>query len=138
MTGIPEILNVGASLLDKLIPDKIERDKLKLKMAELQQNGEFRDEESRYKAIITEAQSADKWTSRARPSFMYVMYAMILAALPMGVLSAFNPEAATMVANGAKMYLESIPDGLWVTFGVGYGGYSYFRTKEKSAIINSK
>ncbi len=47
---------------------------------------------------LAEAQSSDKWTSRARPSFLYVMYTMILFAIPFGFLYAFRPEFAAKMA----------------------------------------
>ena len=34
-------------------------------------------------AIVAEAQSADPRTSRARPSFLYVMYALLIWSIPM-------------------------------------------------------
>ena len=43
------------------------------------------------RAANAEAASADPWTSRARPSFLYVMYALILASVPMGFLAAIRP-----------------------------------------------
>src|SRR5512137_2244250 len=36
-------------------------------------------------AALSEAQSQDKWTSRARPSFMYVIYIIILAGIPVAI-----------------------------------------------------
>ena len=43
-------------------------------------------------AIVAEAQSTDPWTSRARPSFLYMMYALILWAIPMGLIAAADPK----------------------------------------------
>ncbi|NRO95624.1 hypothetical protein GWC77_06700 [Paraburkholderia sp. NMBU_R16] len=82
-------------------------------------------------AILAEAQSKDPWTSRARPSFMYVMYILILCAIPMGVLAAFSPETAVSIARGMQAWLKAIPDALWTTFGTGYAGYVIARTYEK-------
>ena len=56
--------------------------------------------ETQLQAIVAEASSADPWTSRARPNFLYVMYILLLTALPMGVLSAFHPMAARDIAAG--------------------------------------
>jgi hypothetical protein len=82
-------------------------------------------------AIIAEAQSQDPYTSRARPSFLYVMYALILAAIPMGVLHAYNPELAVSIATGLKAWLEALPEELWWLFGAGYLGYTGARTIDK-------
>ncbi len=82
--------------------------------------------------MLEEAKSTDKWTSRARPSFLYVMYTMILVGIPMGFLSAFNPAMATAVATGMKAWLAAVPGDLWSVFGFGYGGYVLARSGEKS------
>ena len=63
-------------------------------------------------AILAEAQAADPWTSRARPSFLYVMYAIILWAIPMGLIAAVRPEAALRIAAGMNAYLNGLPEPL--------------------------
>jgi phosphotransferase system glucose/maltose/N-acetylglucosamine-specific IIC component len=83
-------------------------------------------------AIIAEAQSTDPWTSRARPSFMYVIYVLILAGIPIGILAAFRPDIANNIASGLNLWLRAIPDSLYTLFGVGYLGYTGARTIEKS------
>ena len=82
-------------------------------------------------AILAEANSSDPWTSRARPSFLYVVYVFILAALPFGVLFAFMPGSADAVVVGVKAWLEVIPDAMWTAFTVGYLGYAGARSFEK-------
>lgn len=135
LTGLGSIFEFGTKLIDRLFPDKVaqasERDKAQLAILQMQQSGELTELTERMKAIVAEAQSADPWTSRARPSFMYVIYLMILASIPMGILSAFNPVAATAIATGMKAWLAAIPQELYTLFGVGYVGYAYSRTKEK-------
>lgn len=121
-------LQIAGKMIDKIFPDPIEREKAKLEMVKLNQEGKFKEVEIQMSAIIAEAKSSDPWTSRARPSFLYVMYIMILAAIPMGILSAFNPSVAIQIANGMKAWLSSIPDGLWATFGIGYTGYTVARS----------
>ena len=90
MPLIESLIGPIASIIDKIIPDKEARAKAKLELLALEGSQELKAIEARMSAIVAEAQSADPWTSRARPSFLYVMYAMILFALPMGVLSAFE------------------------------------------------
>ena len=131
---ITDILNIGSTIIDKLFPDKAEKEKMKLELLRLQQDGELKEVEQRMSVMLAEAKSKDPWTSRARPSFMYVIYIMILFAIPMGILSAFNPEIATQVAEGMKSWLSSIPDGLWATFGIGYSGYAISRSYDKKTI----
>ena len=132
IAGLGAIFNMGSKIIDKIWPDKTEAEKAKIELFKMQQAGELKELESSFNAIIAEAQSADPWTSRARPSFMYVMYIMILASLPMGLLFAFKPEVAMAVTAGVKAWLIAIPEELYALFGVGYVGYSVTRSYDKS------
>jgi hypothetical protein len=135
---ITEILGIGAKLIDKIFPDKEKAAEAKLKLMDLEQQGELKELETRMSAILAEAQSADPWTSRARPTFMYVIYLMILAAIPMGIVSAFNPEMAKAIAEGMQAWLGAIPRGLWDTFAIGYSGYAIARSVDKRTVQKKK
>ena len=115
------------SIIDKVIPDKDAREKAKLELLKLQGSQEMELLQTRLSAIVAEANSPDPWTSRARPSFLYIMYAMILWAIPMGVLAAFTPESATAIAQGMNAYLNGLPEPLYALFGTGYLGYTAAR-----------
>lgn len=130
------ILDIGGKLIDKIWPDPAEREKAKAQLFQMQQNGELKELETRMSAILAEAQSKDPWTSRARPSFMYVMYLMILASIPMGLLHAFDPAMSVSIADGMKAWLSAIPQEMWMLFGVGYTGYTYARSKDKQNILS--
>jgi hypothetical protein len=121
-----------AALIDKLIPDPKARDAAKLELLKMQGTQELDIIKAQMSAIIAEAQSADPWTSRARPSFLYVMYILVLWALPMGVLSAFAPGMARDISSGMTGYLGGIPSELWTLFGTGYLGYTAARTWGKA------
>jgi Holin of 3TMs, for gene-transfer release len=69
--------------------------------------------------------------SCAPSSFLYVCYCMILAAIPMGVLYAFDPNHAQKIALGLGAWLAAIPDPVWQLFTVGYLGYTGGRSWEK-------
>lgn len=116
-----------SSLIDRVIPDKAAREKAKLELLALQGTQEMQMIEAQLQAIVAEANSKDPWTSRARPSFLYVMYVLLLTALPMGVLSAFNPAAAREIAAGMNAYLAGLPEPLYALFGTGYLGYTAAR-----------
>ena len=116
-----------ASIIDKIIPDKEAQARAKLELIALQGTQDMQMIETQLKAIVAEANSADPWTSRARPSFLYVMYILLLAALPMGVLSAFSPAAAQDIAAGMNTYLAGLPEPLYALFGTGYLGYTAAR-----------
>ena len=127
MPILESLIGPLASIIDKVIPDKDAREKAKFELIKLEGSHELATIEARLKAIVAEAQSADPWTSRARPSFLYVMYALILCAVPMGLLAAFSPVLATAIGGGMTAYLNALPDELYMLFGTGYLGYTAAR-----------
>ena len=128
---VTAVLEIGGKLLDKLIPDPEAKARAQLELLKAHQAGELTDMQTRLSAIIAEAQSADPWTSRARPSFLYVVYIMMLFSLPMGVVSAFSPETAANIAAGTKAWLEAIPESIINLFMAVMLGYIGGRTVEK-------
>ncbi len=127
MSIIDGIIGPLAKLIDKIIPDPRARDAAKLELLKLQGGQEMETLRTQMAAILAEAQSADPWTSRARPSFLYVMYAIILWAIPMGLIAAYQPAIAKGISDGMNGYLSGIPDALWGLFGTGYLGYTAAR-----------
>lgn len=121
-----------STLLDKVIPDPKARDEAKLKLLELQGSQELDAVKAQLSAIVAEAQSADPWTSRARPAFLYVMYALLLWAIPMGLVAAFRPDMARAIGAGMNSYLAGLPEPLYTLFGTGYLGYTVARTWGKA------
>jgi hypothetical protein len=127
MPLIESLLGPLASIIDKVVPDKAARERAKLELIKLEGTQELEAVHARLSAIVAEARSTDPWTSRARPSFLYVMYAIILWALPMGLVAAFRPEAARDIAAGMNAYLNGLPEPLYALFGTGYLGYTAAR-----------
>lgn len=127
MAILETLIGPIASIIDKIIPDKAARDKAKLELLQLQGSQELAEIQSRLSAIIAEANSADPWTSRARPSFLYVIYSLLLWALPMGLIAAFRPDSAAAIAAGMNAYLSGLPEPLYALFGTGYLGYTAAR-----------
>ena len=127
MSIIDVIIGPIGKLLDKIIPDPQMRDRAKLELIQLQGSQELETLKTQLSAILSESQSRDPWTSRARPSFLYVMYVMILWAIPMGLVAAFAPNVAKGISTGMNAYLAGIPEPLWALFGTGYLGYTAAR-----------
>ena len=127
MPLIESLVGPIASIIDKVIPDKEARARAKLELLKLEGSQELQQIEARMSAIVAEASSGDPWTSRARPSFLYVMYAMLLCAMPMGILAAFRPGTAQDIAAGMNSYLNGLPEPLYALFGTGYLGYTAAR-----------
>jgi len=88
-------------------------------------------EKAKLQVMINEAGSSDPWTSRARPSFMYVIYIMLLASIPMGIVYAVSPITSGNIIAGFGAWLKAIPSDLYALFGAGYLGYGVFRTYDK-------
>ena len=128
MAILEALIGPFAAIIDKVIPDKAARDKAKLELIALQGTQELQQLSTQLSAIVAEANSKDPWTSRARPSFLYVMYVLLLWAIPMGILAAFRPGVASQIASGMNAYLNGLPEPLYALFGTGYLGYTAART----------
>ena len=130
------VANFASKIADKIWPDKqaqeSERQKFELAVMELTKSGALEEMRTSMSAILAEANSSDPWTSRARPTFLYVMYIMILMSIPMGIVAAFRPELAAAVASGMKAWLAAIPEELYTLFGVVSIGYVGARSYEKA------
>ncbi len=127
MALLEALIGPIAALIDKVIPDKAQRDRAKLELLQMHGSQDLAEINARLSAIVAEANSHDPWTSRARPSFLYVMYVLLLWALPMGLLAAFSPAKAAEIAAGMNAYLSGLPEPLYALFGTGYLGYTAAR-----------
>ena len=128
MSIIEGLIGPIAKLIDKIIPDPEARDRAKLELLKMEGSQEMEAISTRMTAIVAEANSADPWTSRARPSFLYVMYVLLLWAIPMGLIAAADPRMAAGISGGMTAYLRGIPEELYALFGTGYLGYTAART----------
>ncbi len=125
MPLVSGLLGIGNKLLDKFIPDPVEREKAKVAMLEAQAAGELKEMELSLGAILAEANSADKWTSRARPSFLYVFYLVLLCLVLLApVVGIFQPDAMHLFYTNVKLGFDALPEPLWWTFTTGYLGYT--------------
>lgn len=137
MTLIETIVGPLSSIIDKIIPDHAARERAKLELLSLEGSHELRVLEAQLSAIVAEARSDDPWTSRARPSFLYVMYALILFSIPMGILAAFSAPAAAAIGGGITAYLRGLPEEIYALFGTGYLGYTAARQWGKIRGVDS-
>jgi Holin of 3TMs, for gene-transfer release len=129
--AVTAVSNLADTILRAAFPDPQDRAKAEAIRSAAAVQAAVAQTSASLQAILEEAKSPDRWTSRARPSFLYVCYVMILAAIPMGVLWAFDPDHADKIAIGLQHWLAAIPDPVWQLFTFGYLGYTGGRSWEK-------
>ncbi len=128
-----DFIPVLGDVLDKIIPDAAQRDAAKLELLKAQAAGKLDETKTQLSAILAEANSADPWTSRARPTFLYVFYLMLILCVIGGILGIWWPERVTTAAQNIANLMAALPEELWWVFGAGYLGYTGARTIEKRA-----
>lgn len=127
MAVVDTIIAPVAGLLDKLIPDPRAREAAQRELLRMEGTQELERVKAQLSAILAEAQATDPWTSRARPGFLYVMYALLLWSIPMGLIAAVRPQAAAAIAQAMNAYLSGLPEPLYTLFATGYLGYTVAR-----------
>ena len=129
--AVAQVSSLANTIISKIFPDPQDAAKARAVLEAADTQAALQKTASQLQAIMAEAQSTDRWTSRARPSFLYVCYLVILAAIPMGILYAFDARHAQAIATGLQAWLVAIPDPVWQLFTVGYLGYTGGRSWEK-------
>ena len=117
------IFDFGSNLLDKFFPDKDEAAKAKIKLIELQQNGELVKLQTQAGIIIAESKSEHFIVSAWRPMTMLVFVFIIANNYILA------PYAGLLFS--VDISLE-IPDDMWDLLKLGIGGYVGSRGVEKS------
>jgi ABC-type dipeptide/oligopeptide/nickel transport system permease subunit len=69
--------------------------------------------------------------SRARPTFLYVIYTCIGMCFVGAIAGVFYPEQVTTAAQNLTNLLAAIPESLWWLFGASYLGYTGGRSFDK-------
>jgi hypothetical protein len=118
MIPVGSILNFGSTLLDKLYQDKDEREKAKLALLQLEQQGGLQELETKLQPLISEL--SGNWLQRSwRPilmlSFTYIIVHNYI------IVPIFSIPAA------------DIPPDMWQLLKLGVGGYVLGRSGEKIA-----
>lgn len=129
---VNSILTAAKPVLENIIPDPIKRAQIEAALVQASRQIDIEELKVQLSPILAEAQSVDPWTSRARPTFLYVMYGFLCFSFPMGVLYAFSPVEAMHVADGVKAWLGAMPESVWWLFGAGYLGYTGARSFDKA------
>ena len=125
------LATLAGELIDNLFETEEEKAAAKAMLMALEQQGELAAMHQQLSAILAEANSADPWTSRARPTFLYVMYSVILLCVVGGIVGIWWPAAVEQAAQNIRGLLHAIPESLWWLFGAGYLGYTGARSFDK-------
>ena len=107
-TLAPGLLEVGGRLIDRLVPDPAEREKAKLALLQAEGQLALQEMQTSLSAIMAEASSADPWTSRARPTFLYVMYGVILLCVLGAIIGIWWPAHVFQAAENLGKLLNAI------------------------------
>lgn len=124
VTAALGIAKVGASIVDKLFTSDEEKATAKLKLMEMEQNGELQELATSAGVVEAEAKSEHWLTANWRPLTMLTFVAVIANNyLLYPYLSLFWPEAPML----------EIPPDMWGLLKLGIGGYVMSRGGEKIA-----
>lgn len=125
------IVGIFGKVLDKIIPDPAQRDAAKLALLQAENQQALQEMQVQMSAIVEEAKSQDPWTSRARPSFLYLMYLILLLCMIGGIIGIWYPAQVNQAASNINVLFKAIPPDLYTLFGLGYLGYTGARSLEK-------
>jgi hypothetical protein len=85
-------------------------------------------ETARTSILVAEASSPDKWTSRARPAFMYVFYFLLISLVIVApFIGIYFPLQMDLFYKNVSAGFKAVPDAMWATFTCGYLGYTAAR-----------
>ena len=103
-TLAPGLLEAGSRLIDRLVPDPAEREKAKLALLQAEGQLALQEMQASLSAILAEANSPDPWTSRARPTFLYVIYGVILLCVMGAIIGIWWPTHVFQAAENLRTY----------------------------------
>lgn len=118
-------------VIDRVIPDEAQRQQAKLEVMKAENQQALSEIQASLSAVLAEAQSADAWTARARPTFLYLMYAVILLCFAGGIAGIWHPVETQTAAHNIAALLKALPGDLYALFGMGYLGYTGARSFDK-------
>lgn len=135
--GVGALFNFGGKIIDKIWPDKIEAEKAKMRLFELQQQGAFKEleaelEKARMQVSVNtaEAQSGSNFRGGWRPFIGWIcglglLYSVLVQPIATGFIQAFSPGHADFV-----MPTTDVSALMALLFGM--LGLGSFRTYEKT------
>ena len=117
------IAEIAGEIFTRIFPDPVKRAEAQAELIKAESEGRLGNLRTRIGAIISESQSRDHWTSRARPGYFYVFYAYLLNGLIVGYLGIFFPGAVDRFIESLIKYLSALPPEYLAIFVAGFLGY---------------
>lgn len=126
-----EVRDLTEAVLETTVADPAARERIRRGLSEA-----VKAREPEIAADLAEAAAAgdlegDLFVKRARPTFLYVVYAMVFGAVPFGILYGLAPDFSGRFVEGMRLFLQAIPDLGWYLFGSAYLGYAGLRSWDK-------
>lgn len=130
---IKDALEIFGMVIDKFVTNKDDRAAAKEGLESLNASGDLELLKGGQEIAKAEAGSEDKWTSRARPSFLYLMYGYFALAPVFAIFFMIWPDRSRLAVEGMELFLAAIPDPMWLTFAACFSVYTGARTIDKRA-----
>ena len=122
MLPITALLGIGEKILDKVIPDPIQRAEAARKLLEVQQSGQLAEIQASMSVIVAEAKSEHWLTATWRPVTMLTFVAIVANNYIIYPYLSLLWDSAPVL---------SVPADLWDLLKIGLGGYVVGRSAEK-------
>ena len=137
-SGLDKIVSSVGTVLDNLFTSDDEKEKNKIALTQITlaaaqaekelaadlEKAYLEDAKNLRQQITVELQSQDAYVRRARPTFNYIFYVVLIFNY------IFLPIYQLITGKTAAPVV--LPTELWTVFGVGFIGYGYLRTVEKT------
>jgi hypothetical protein len=120
-------------LIDRLIPDPAEREQAKLALAAGRRAASPAGNAGESVGHSGRSQfSPTRGPAGRRPTFLYVIYGVILLSVIGSIIGIWWPAEVFQAAENLSKLLNAVPESLWWLFGAGYLGYTSARAVSTS------
>ncbi len=125
------LMKLGGDLIDNIFETEEEKASARAKLLKLEQDGRLETLKTELSVMLAEANSKDKWTSRARPTFLYVVYLILILCVIGAIVGIWHPDEVMQAATNLQALFNALPEQIIWLFGTVMLGYTGGRTFEK-------
>lgn len=127
----PSVLEIGKKIVGHFFPNSAEKQAKELELIEFLASQEGNAVMKQLELALEDSRSGDKFRSRARPLFLYVMYFLLCCSIPISLMGAIYPAFMGSFLDALGGFFRAIPGDLYALLGACFGFYSTGRTLEK-------